>query len=150
VKRSQTIILTESVIDGLTLYGQGFKNTIPLYGINGFTSDHASLFNRSIREAYVVFDADDAGRRGAKELAERLKEKDITAYIVSLPDKDVNIYFKRHTPEEFEVLLKNANPASFEQSEKVAKRTQSIYEETGQGFIVGYGERLYEVKGIQR
>ncbi len=150
VKRTQTVMLTESVIDALTLYGQGFKNTIPLYGINGFTGDHASLFNRTIREAYIVFDADDAGRRGAKELAERLKEKEIIPYIVTLPDKDVNIFFRRHTPEEFEVLLKNANPESFEQSEKVSKRTQSVYKETDQGFIVGYGERIYEVKGIQR
>ena len=28
-KRSQTIILTESIIDALTLYDQGFKNVIP-------------------------------------------------------------------------------------------------------------------------
>jgi DNA primase len=31
VKRSQTIFLTESIIDALTLYDQGFKNVIPLY-----------------------------------------------------------------------------------------------------------------------
>ena len=35
VKRSQSIILAESVIDALTLYDQGFKNVIPLYGVNG-------------------------------------------------------------------------------------------------------------------
>jgi DNA primase len=33
VKRSQTIFLTESIIDALTLYDQGFKNVIPLYGV---------------------------------------------------------------------------------------------------------------------
>ena len=27
--------LTESIIDALTLYDQGFKNVIPIYGVNG-------------------------------------------------------------------------------------------------------------------
>jgi len=49
VKRSQTIILTESIIDALTLYDQGFKNVIPVYGVNGLTGDHLFLFN-SIKE----------------------------------------------------------------------------------------------------
>lgn len=42
-KRSQTIILTESIIDALTLYDQGFKNVMPVYGVNGLTDDHLSL-----------------------------------------------------------------------------------------------------------
>jgi DNA primase len=40
VKRSSTILLTESVIDALTLYDQGFTNVIPCYGVNGLTEDH--------------------------------------------------------------------------------------------------------------
>jgi DNA primase catalytic core len=150
VKRSQTILLTESIIDALTLYAQGFKNTIPIYGVNGLLEEHVSLFNRRIKEAYLVFDADEAGKKGAEAVSLRLKEKEITTYIVELPAKDVNLYFKRHTPEEFEQLLKKANPKALEQSEKVSKREQSLYQETDYGFIVGYGERYYEIKGIQR
>ena len=67
-----------------------------------------------------------------------------------MPVKDVNIFFKRHTPEEFEQLLTKANPGSIEQSDKVSKREQRLYQKTDHGFIVGYGERQYEVKGIQR
>ncbi|CAB1058574.1 DNA primase, phage associated, partial [Olavius sp. associated proteobacterium Delta 1] len=69
---------------------------------------------------------------------------------MELPDKDVNVFFKRHTPEQFEQLLKKANPKSLEQSDKVRKRVQSLYKQTDHGFIVGYGERQYEIKGIQR
>ena len=150
VKRSQSIILTESIIDALTLYDQGFKNVIPLYGVNGLVEEHLSLFNRRIKEAYLVFDADAAGRKGAEAASLRLKEKGITSYIVSLPAKDVNLYFKRHTPEGFEALLKKANPRSLEHSDKVRKRSQTLYKDTEHGFIVGYGERAYEIKGIQR
>jgi DNA primase len=55
LKRSSSIILTESIIDGLTLYDQGFKNVVPAYGVNGLTPDHLSLFKRSkIQEIYLV------------------------------------------------------------------------------------------------
>lgn len=62
----------------------------------------------------------------------------------------MNIYFNRHTPEEFESLLKQANPRSLEQSDRINNRKQSMYKETEHGFIVGYGDRQYQVKGIQR
>jgi DNA primase catalytic core len=150
VKRSQTIILTESIIDALTLYDQGFKNAIPIYGVNGLLDEHLSLLNRKIKSAYLVFDADEPGIRAVDAVSLRLKEKGITPYPVALPVNDVNVYFKRHTPEQFESLLKEANPQSLEQSEKVSKREQSLYEKTDHGFMVGYGDRQYEIKGIQR
>jgi hypothetical protein len=112
--------------------------------------DHLALFHRRIKEVYLCFDADEAGKQGAEAVALRLKEKEIASHIVTLPIKDVNLFFKRHTPEEFEALLKQANPRSLEQSEKVSKRTQSLFQETEHGFLVGFGERQYEVKGIQR
>ncbi|MBL0381285.1 MAG: hypothetical protein JKP90_16950 [Desulfofustis sp. PB-SRB1] len=37
VPRSASIILTESIIDAVTLYDQGFTNVIPAYGVNGVT-----------------------------------------------------------------------------------------------------------------
>ena len=134
----------------MTLYAQGFKNVIPIYGVNGLLDEHMALFKGRIKETYIIFDADEAGVKGAEALALRLKEKEISPYIVSLPVKDVNVFFKRHTPEEFESLLKKANPQALEQSDKISKREQSLYQETEHGFIVGYGDRYYEIKGIQR
>ncbi len=150
VKRSSTIILTESIIDALSLYDQGFKNVIPAYGINGLTEDHLFIFNSSVKEVYICFDSDKAGQEGAAKAAEQLKEKGITTHIVTLPDKDINIYFNRHTPEEFEQILKAANPESVEQSDSLNKRKQTLYRQEGHGFTVGYAKRQYQVKGIQR
>ncbi len=150
VKRSQTIILTESIIDALTLYDQGFKNVIPIYGVNGLVDDHLKLMHRKIKSAYLVFDADEAGQKAVEAVSLRLKEKGITSYPVSLPVKDVNIYFKRHAAEQFEALLKAANPNFLEHSDKINKRRQSLYRQTEHGFIVGFADRQYEIKGIQR
>jgi len=150
LKRSQTIILTGSIIDALLLYDQGFKNVISLYNMNCLSEEHLSFFNRRVNQAYIVFHADDQGRKGAEFATNQLREKNIAAHIVELPSKDVHLYFKRHTPEEFENLLKKANPDSLEQSEKVKKRVQTFYKDTEYGFVVGYGERFYEIKAIQR
>lgn len=150
VKRSATIILTESIIDALTLYDQGFINVIPAYGVNGLSDDHLFLFNSRVKEVYLAFDADKAGREGAVRVAEQLKKKEIATYLVSLPEKDINIFFKRHTPEEFELLLKKANPESVEQSDSLDKRKQLLYQDEEHGFLVGYKGRQYQIKGIQR
>jgi DNA primase len=156
IKRSSTIILTEAVIDALTLYDQGFKNVIPAYGVNGLSDDHLSLFSRSgsrtggVKEVYICFDNDKAGKQGATRTADQLKKKGITSYIVELPDKDITIFFNRHTPEEFEALLKKANPESVEQSDSLNKRKQTFYAQEEHGFTVGYGLRQYQVKGVQR
>jgi DNA primase catalytic core len=151
VKRSSTILLTESIIDALTLYDQGFKNVIPAYGVNGLTDDHLFLFNCGVKEIYICFDSDQAGKDGAAKTAKQLKEKGVEkTYITELPDKDINIYFNRHTPEEFEELLKSANPESIEQSDSLNKRKQTLYRQEDHGFTVGYAKRQYQVKGIQR
>jgi len=150
VKRSETVILTESIIDALTLYSQGFKNVIPAYGVNGFTTEHLSLFNCRVKEVYLVFDADEAGAKGAAAVAGQLRQSRINAHIVTLPEKDVNIYFSRHTPEEFEGLLAVANPKSLERSDKVSTRQETLFEENEHGFTVAYGKRRYQIKGIHR
>jgi DNA primase len=150
VPRSASIILTESIIDAVTLYDQGFTNVIPAYGVNGLTEDHLVLFNSAVTEVYLCFDSDPAGKDGATQAAAQLQKKGITVYTVELPDKDITIYFNRHTPEEFEQLLKAANPASVEQSDSLNKRKQTLYQQEEHGFTVGYATRQYQVKGIQR
>jgi DNA primase len=150
VPRSASIILTESIIDAVTLYDQGFTNVIPAYGVNGVTEDHLVLFNGAVTEVYLCFDSDQAGKDGAAQAAAQLQKKGITVYTVELPDKDITIYFNRHTPEEFEQLLKAANPASVEQSDSLNKRKQTLYQQEEHGFTVGYATRQYQVKGIQR
>jgi len=153
VKRSQTIFLTESIIDALTLYDQGFKNVIPLYGVNGLTDAHLQLFGQRINTAYLAFDADPAGERAVDAVSLRLKEKGISAFAVHLPEgsgKDVNEYFKTHASEQFEKLVKAAHPQSREQSKTTTEGGQETYRQTEHGFAAGFSGRGYEVKGIQR
>ncbi|MFQ5901605.1 MAG: CHC2 zinc finger domain-containing protein [Thermodesulfobacteriota bacterium] len=152
IKRSETIILTESIIDCLTLHNAGFKDVIPCYGVNGLTDDHLSLFNRhKTKEVYICFDGDDAGREGAIRISHDLKERGIGVYTVDIPQgEDINSYLHGRDPKEFDALLKKANPGTSIRSDKAVKQEQRHYERTGAGFIIQYGERTYEVKGINR
>jgi len=159
-KRSTTIILTESIIDGLTLYHAGFKDVIPCYGVNGFTQDQLDLITRSqVKEVYIVFDRDEAGRAGAEKLTAQLREKQIEAYTVRLPELpgssakvDVNTFFllTAEASAVFERLVKDANPRTSIRSDKAAKVETRHHEKTGTGFVIQYGDRRYDVRGIMR
>jgi DNA primase len=158
-KRSKSIILTESIIDALTLYQAGFKDVIPCYGVNGLTEDHLTLFARyQTKEVYICFDRDDAGKQGAERIAGQLRDKGIDPYIVNLPSlesgekTDINAFFSlsANAPSIFERLLREANARASIRSDKVIKQEQKLYEKTDNGFVIQYGERRYEVRGITR
>jgi DNA primase catalytic core len=69
----EEIILTESVLDALSLIGVGIENVIPCYGVNGFTDDHLkALKDNRVKTLVLAFDADEAGRKGAEKLREKL------------------------------------------------------------------------------
>ena len=158
-KRSKSIILTESIIDALTLYNAGFRDVIPCYGVNGLIEDHLALFSRyQTKEVYICFDRDEAGDQGAERIAGQLRDKGIDPYLIVLPalasgeKTDINSFFLA-TPDAasvFERLLKEANPRAGIRSDKVIRQEQRGYERTDMGFVVQYGGRRYEVRGITR
>ncbi len=87
---SEKLILTESVIDALSLYELGIRNVIPCYGTGGFTEDHRKLLEKHPpKQIEIAFDNDQAGRTGAEVLAGKLSFK---SSLVKLPDgiKDLN------------------------------------------------------------
>ncbi len=69
-----SLVLTEAVLDALALAEAGVLNAIPCYGVGGFTFDHERLLSEErVSEVVIAFDADEAGRKGAAALRERLR-----------------------------------------------------------------------------
>jgi DNA primase len=147
-KHSRSVFLTESIIDALTLYDRGYKNVIPIYGVNGLTDAHLKLLQKRVKSIHIVFDADDPGRKAADSVSSKLEEKGIECHSVTLPEKDVNIYFKSHSPRQFEKLLKQGHPSI--DSPQSDKKSQDTYNPTDHGFIAGFEDRQYAIKGIGR
>jgi len=161
-KLNKEIILTESVIDALTLISHGFKNTIPCYGVNGFTDDHMELLKKEkVKTVYLCFDADETGKQGAAAVKEKLLSLDMAVHVVKLPDgHDINSFFllrpgsgqalTANGPAQFKALLAEANPGLKKAVEEAVKEEKESYQETENGFTVTLGGRLYEIIGISR
>ncbi len=86
------LIVTESLIDALTLWCAGFRHVTAAYGVDGWTPEHqAAVQEHGIRRVLIAFDADTAGDKGAKILAAELATVGVESYRVELPrDSDVN------------------------------------------------------------
>lgn len=92
-RTGEEVILTESVIDACSFHQAGVRNSIPLYGINGFTSDHLDMLKREgVKRAVLALDNDEAGRRATDSIKERLIAAGVEARSVEWPDgvKDAN------------------------------------------------------------
>ena len=86
------LIVTESIIDALTLWCAGFRHVTAAYGTDGWTPEHQqAIQEHGIRRVLIAFDADAAGDNGAKNLAAELATIGVESYRVELPrDSDVN------------------------------------------------------------
>ncbi|MEW5749030.1 MAG: toprim domain-containing protein, partial [Candidatus Thermoplasmatota archaeon] len=110
IRDAETVILTESIIDSLSLVVLGFPNTTAAYGANGFTADHrAALIRAKTKRVCCAYDADPAGDHGADQLAHDLANHGIEVLRVELACKDPNDFLKGGgTKEEFQALLDKA------------------------------------------
>jgi DNA primase catalytic core len=101
----EEIILTESVIDALSLIAVGVVNVLPLYGVNGFTAEHEALLAR-LRPTRVALalDADGAGASAVASLSPKLEAAGFEVRVIALARKDPNEVLVRDGAQ----VLKNA------------------------------------------
>jgi DNA primase catalytic core len=155
-KRSASLLLTESIIDALTLVDRGLHDVMPCYGVHGLTDDLLlHLEQCTIKDVTLCFDGDEAGQRGIDKVSEQLREKNITTHAIELPDgEDVNSFLNRHPVEAFQALLNHANPENAQshstEQEKQAAINTPRYETTEHGFKLLIDSRCYEIKAIAR
>jgi len=149
-KAHKDIILTESIIDSLTLINAGIKNTLPCYGTNGFTDHHLQwLKTCEVQTVNICFDADETGRTAAQKTTARLESQGFTVKCVDLPEtQDINDYFllTADPKTEFERLMGVAEP----NPEKAIKEKSAHYTPTDYGFSAVINDRTYEARGITR
>jgi DNA primase catalytic core len=151
-KRSSSILLTESVIDAMTLVDRGFADVMPCYGVNGLTEDLLAWFERChVQDITLCFDADSAGRDGADKAAARLSEKNITVHTVALPDgEDINSFLNRRAVADFHARLAAVAPQALPAPTPASATASPIYQPTAHGFTLKLGDRHYDIKAIAR
>ena len=82
------VILAECLIDAMTFWCAGYRNVTATYGAGGLTDDHLAAFRElACSRVLIAFDRDEAGDKGAGEVAERLMAAGIACYRIAVPER---------------------------------------------------------------
>ena len=139
---SEALILTESIIDALSLYQNGYPNVIPLYGTNGLTDDHLELFHvYRPKKLYLCLNNDEPGKKATVQIGEVLTGLGFNIGVIRLTEyKDVNEFFQAgKTFDDFTQALIEAENSGLKPGFSV--------EETEIGLIITCKERQYRIRG---
>ena len=139
------LLLTESVLDACALWQAGFKNTIALYGTNGLTNDHLTLFRiHGTEQITLVMDGDQAGRSAAERLTAKLQAQGLDVCAVDLSKgEDPNSYLQSHSVEDFGKLLQQAHTGKAASANPLLEEAR--IEKNGNGFRLSVQQRAYDV-----
>lgn len=136
------VIITESIIDALSLFTAGITNVLPLLGINGFLPDHlAYLKEQAFPGVFVALNGDNAGKRAAVALKERLASEQIPAQIITLPnDSDINDMLRELGSEKLKDWVKDRTTTNQYTGEQWTGEDGATY--------VLYEDREYRLSGL--
>lgn len=111
------VVITESILDGLSLFTAKITNVLPLNGTNSFHEHHLNyLKEKQFPKVFIAFNGDTAGKRGSAALAEKLKAEGLIVAVLELPEgKDINEMLTEQGPEYvFEWFKGHVNPQEHE------------------------------------
>ena len=149
-KTNQTLFIAEAILDGMALWQAGFKNTIAIYGTNGWTTDHEQLLKENgVAEILLCLDNDDAGRTATQQLREKVLPAMVkSVHVIEWPQgvKDAADFFLSRSASDFQALLPKAAPVS----DQTAQAAQEQVTMTPDGFTVNYSGRKYELRAIEK
>lgn len=116
----RTVAITEGELDAMTLWQAG----IPAMSVNAGAGNHQWIENdwerlERFSEILVAFDADDAGRKGAKEVVRRLGVARCKRLV--FPAKDANDWLMAGASgEDFQAAVRDARPEDPEELRSAA------------------------------
>jgi DNA primase catalytic core len=100
--RSPEVIVTEGIIDALTFWCAGFKYVTTGYSAKALPDELLdALLTAKVQRVFIAFDRDEAGDKGADEVAAQLMAHGIECRRVLFPHgQDANEYATKVTPSE--------------------------------------------------
>jgi DNA primase catalytic core len=150
MKSGSDVVLVESVIDALSVMMAGHRNVIGIQGTNGLNdADIALMQGHGVQRVTLLLDGDEAGRKAAERLKEKLSAS-FGCRVVTLPDDDdPNSYLVKHGPEELAIVL-NPEPGEEPAPAPQASSTEPAPSRSGSTLVINYGLRRYEVRGLEK
>ena len=106
--RKDYMLICEGYMDVISLHQAGFNNAVAALG-TAFTSRHASLIKRYVKEVVLTFDSDEAGIKAALRAIPYLRDVGLSIKVLSMkPYKDPDEFIKAMGKEAYEERIKNA------------------------------------------
>ncbi len=141
IKTCADIILTESIMDALSVMMAGYPNVVSIQNTNGLTDhDITDLKTYGIQKITLLLDGDAPGRKAAERLKQRLT--DFTLDIKTLPDAhDPNSFLLKHGPQELAECIQSENPTKEDPQPPVTMED---------GLMIPCGMRRYQIMGLDK
>lgn len=104
--RRRTVYICEGELDAVLCVANGYK-AVAVPGAGQWQRQWNFLFSEA--EVRIVFDGDEAGRKGAENLASRLAQDRIEVTVLDIPDgMDISDVYIQHGPDALHRLLTQA------------------------------------------
>lgn len=128
---TETLILTESVIDNATVQQHTDLPTLALYGTNGLTTEHQQAIKdlHQLKEIVLFLDGDKAGKEAVKrngEIIQNLRAEVKISYIETPEGEDINSLAQSHEPTIFKHLIDHKKPLLFSSEAKQPQSSNRI------------------------
>lgn len=109
IRKKKRVLVVEGYMDALQLRARGLEETVACLG-TALTLDHMHILGNMTREAVLIFDGDESGRRaGLRTVTHALEVPVLRVRVVNLPrGEDPDSYVLQHGVEGLEQLIGGA------------------------------------------
>jgi len=110
IRKRQRALVVEGYFDQIALDQAGINYAVATLG-TALTANHARMLRRYSTDVFLVFDADEAGRRAAVRSLESFLASGVSPRIVVIPEgKDPDDFMRLRGADDFEKLLDASPP----------------------------------------
>ena len=151
-RSSDTVVLTESVLDALSCHQAGIATAIPIYGTQGCTAEHLDLLVREqVRTVILALDNDAAGRAATAALTEQLTAAGLAVRVAAYPAgvKDANdllVSANGNAPALFRQLVDTAEPKTVPVVVSAPPSSTSAIERDGDALVLRRNDVTYRAR----
>lgn len=163
IRNYSEIILVESILDGLSVAMAGFENVISCQGTGGLLENDIRLLEENgVGKITVLFDGDEAGRKGVERLKKKISgiyldiktlpdDHDPNSYLVEYGAKQLSGFISRERSESQRQLEPQIQEQSQSQTQKQKQKTSLTASQVQpEGFTVTLGLRCYRIMGLDK
>ena len=144
-----SILITESLLDALSLFRLGLQNVTACFGSGGFTGEMLTVIKtNNIQEVVIAYDNDEPGRAASAKLKEKLvNENLVVREIFPQEHKDWNEALTAGLSKQTVITLIEEAQAV---SPPAKNKKPFCVEKKGLACIITLGEIRYRIKGVPK